>query len=929
MKITSLNVNGVTDPVGYGFDRLFASWKVTDTAAKKQRSARVEVSLTPDFKEILWQKEGDLNCRETELLIEQQPRTAYYWRVTVTGENGESATSEPAYFETGKRDEPWQASWIAAERGDAFHPVFRKRFAAGKQIVKARLYICGLGVSEAYLNGKQIGDDFLAPFLTDYVENVQVLTYDVTGLLREENEIEVLLGKGWYMSKFGLKLKENNFGDRMMMIAELHVIYEDGTKDVIASDESWEYRGSDIEESGIYFGEILNRRLWDGKENPWKHAVAAEPSAKPVDRYGVSVKAVEELSAAEILHTPAGETVVDFGQNHAGYMEFTADFAAGTTVKFEVGEVLQEGNFYHDNYRDAESVFVYTSDGKKETVRPHFTFYGYRYVKVSGWPGELKPGDIVSKVISSDLKRTGYIRTSDEKINRLYENVIWGQKSNFVDIPTDCPQRSERLGWTGDTQVFAPTASYNMDTRAFYAKFLRDLRTEQVRADGAVPNFFPTFGEAGGSSIWGDVATFVPDTLKGMYGEREQLEAFYPLMRDWVEYMHRRDVRDGDRGLFENDFSFGDWLALDGVTEQSFKGSTDDHYLDTAYYYRSTQILSETAERLGKTEDAKTYSALAKKIKQAFLDKYVTPYGRLSMDTQAGYIVALKFGLYRDREVMIAQFKERLKKDCYQIRCGFVGAPLLCLSLCENGMEDLAYHFLFNEGFPGWLYCVNLGATTIWERWNSLLPDGTISGTGMNSLNHYAYGSVVEFMYKYIGGIRAMEPGFQKALIAPVPDMRFRYYDCSYDSVSGTYVSNWKIAEDGTFSMHVEVPFDCEAKVALPRYAGQPVAGADGIMFDADGTAVLSTGSYDFSYTPAQDYRKIYGPATRLSEVAGDEELMEILKEKLPAAYGMITGGDKEDLNLSFGELSFLFFKGFTPESVAEATDVIYNLIRY
>lgn len=950
MRITQLKINGIKNPMGYGFDRLFASWKVEETGARKQVHARIEVSASADFSGEVWTIEGaDLNSRETELNgVALKPRTDYFWRVTVKGDNGETAVSETAHFATGKREEPWQGKWIAAEKEDSFHPVFQKEFELSGPVSRARLYICGLGAFEAYLGEARIGDDVLAPFLTDYEENYQAITYDVTKLLRQETKasriLEIYLGKGWYMSKFGLQLKENNFGDRMMVIGELHIDYEDGSSQVIATDESWQYRGSDIEDSGIYFGEILNRQLWQGKENPWKKVGITEPKARLVDRYGVSVKAMETLEAKEILHTSAGETVVDFGQNHAGYMEFTADFPAGTTVKFEVGEVLQQGNFYHENYRDAESVFIYTSNGNRELVRPQFTFYGYRYLKVTGWPGELKLTDIRARVIYSELDRTGHIETSNPKINRLYQNALWGQKSNFIDIPTDCPQRSERLGWTGDTQVFAPTASYNMDTRAFYAKFLRDLRSEQLRREGAVPNFFPSFGEFGGTSIWGDVATFVPDAIYQIFGTGKQMESFYPLMRDWVEFMHRKDVEKGDRGLFENFFSFGDWLALDGMTEQSYKGSTDDHYLDTAYYYQSTQILARMARRLHEEtgrreyqEDAQVYAALAEKIKSAFLDRYVTPEGRLSMDTQAGYIVALKFGLYRDRQVMIDQFRNRLMRDSFQIKCGFVGAPLLCLTLCENGMEDLAYHFLFDEGFPGWLYCVNLGATTIWERWNSILPDGTISGTGMNSLNHYAYGSVVEFMYKYIGGLRPLEPGFSRALIEPKPDMRFRYFHCSYDSASGNYVSNWEIGEDGTFRLHVEIPFACEARVVLPRcrsekapFAKDLEEAAEGLIsWEEHGVAVLAAGSYEFAYMPTKDYRKIYGPGTRLSEVAKDPEVMEILKEELPAAYEIIETQDKEKLELYFGELPELFYFGFTPETVDAATKRIYHLIRY
>lgn len=915
--------------MGYEFDRLFCSWKVEDTSAKRAENIVVEVSDCPDFSNIITKVEGaDLNPVETEIKPDLRPRTTYYWRVAVTGDSGETAVSDTALFETGKMDEPWQAEWIGTREEDTFHPVFVKEFSSGKRVKRARIYVCGLGLYEAYLNGVKIGDEYLAPFINDYLESYQYETYDITGMIAASNRLEIMLGRGWYMGTFGLESKDNNFGDRMKVIAELHVEYEDGSGEVIGSGESWQYCGSDIEDSGIYLGEIYNRRLWEGKDNSLKNAVSVSAPGKLSARFSVPVVVKEELAVQEILHTPAGETVLDFGQNHAGFMQFEADFAAGTTVTFECAEILQEGNFYHDNYREAESKFVYVSDGRKETVRPHFTFFGYRYLRVTGWPGEIKKEDVTAKVVYSDLERTGYIETSDEKINRLYANCIWGQKSNFIDMPTDCPQRSERLGWTGDAQVFAPTASYNMDTRAFYSKFLRDLRSEQVRANGAVANYIPSLGSGGASSVWGDVGTFVPAEMHKTFGETEALRMHYPLMRDWCEYMYRVDEEKGGKRLFLNGFQFGDWLALDGITEQSFKGSTDDDYIGTVYYYQSTKITGEMAERLGYSEDADKYKKRAEEIRQAIFAEYFTPSGRLAMDTQASYIVALRFGLYLDKQRLIDQFRERLKKDCYKIKCGFVGAPLLCVTLCENGMTDLAYHFLFQEGFPGWLYCVNLGATTIWERWNSLLADGTCSGTGMNSFNHYSYGSVVEFFYAYIAGIRPAEPGYRRAVIAPEPSMKFRFFNCSYNSASGKYVSNWKIAEDGTFSMHVEIPFGCEAVVTLPRCSGKNVQGIDAAV-GADGSAVLSAGVYDFSYTPTRDFRRIYSPATRLGELAGDAEAMAILKEDLPNAYGMILGQDVENMNLSLGELSHMFFMGFAPEAVERATEKICALIRW
>jgi alpha-L-rhamnosidase len=728
------------------------------------------------------------------------------------------------------------------------------------------------------------------------------------------------------MSVFGLELKENNFGDRMAAIAELHIEYEDGSFDVIATDSSWEYRASDIEDSGIYLGEIINRELNDGKDNSNKPVeVLVDPEKEEgtknlaishlKDRISLPVLSKELMEVKEIIKTPAGETVLDMGQNFAGFMEFKAAFPKGTKIVLDFGEILQQGNFYNGNYRDAKSQFVYVSDGRTENVRAHFTFFGFRYVRVTGWPGEVKKEDFTGHVLYSDIRRTGYLETSDEKINRLYENTIWGLKSNFIDLPTDCPQRSERLGWTGDAQVFAPTASYHMDTRAFFHKFLKDLRDEQKIIGGAVPNFVPNFGhpdDAG--SVWGDVATFIPDTLYKYFGDKREVENNYPLMKDWVDWIDRQDeARGGRKYLYDFGETFGDWLALDGQTPTSFKGSTDDTYISTMYYYRSIDIVAKMAKIIGKDEDSRHYSELGKKVKEAILDEFYTPNGRLSIDTQAAYVIALKFGVYRDRERIIDQFKKRLKRDMYQIKCGFVGAPLLCTVLGEAGLYELAYDFLLKESFPSWLFCVNLGATTIWERWNSVGEDGVISDTGMNSLNHYAYGSVMEFVYGYVAGIRPKEPGFKTAIIAPDPDIRIRKVKCSYDSVNGTYVSNWEILDDGKLNVHVEIPFDCEAEVRLPGYEKEVM--------------VLDAGSYDFTYMPKKDFRKPYSKNTTLMRLSKDEKALGILGRYTPALAGIAASGNPEMGSNSLEDLLGMGYLPFDPAQLKIAIGEIENVI--
>lgn len=915
MVISDVRINGIENPVGFYLDSVQVSWKVTHTKSKKQTNVVIQVSEDESFSNVIYEKQGADLCQAGETLdIQLKPMTTYFLRIYVTGDIGNQSVSDIYSFETGKMDEKWDADWIACKQQDLFHPVIKRTVCLKEGVKRVRLYACGVGLFEAYWDEEKLGNEFLTPYITNYETNIQAITFKVDKTKPGSHELSFILGKGWYMGTFGLDGEDCNFGNRMAVIGELHIEYEDGSIDKILTDQDWVYRKSDIDESGIYFGEISNRLNSSDESNEWKHVdVISNPledegtknldKSHLMDRLSLPVVVKEELKVKEIIHTPLGETVLDMGQNFAGFMEFTADFPAGTHITLSFGEILQNGNFYNKNYREAKSQFEYISSGKKEVVHPHFTFFGFRYVKVEGWIGNLKKDDFCGKVLYSDMTRTGFIETSNKKINRLYENTLWGLKSNYIDMPTDCPQRSERLGWTGDAQVFAPTASYHMDTRAFYHKFIKDLRDEQVILDGAVPNYVPNLHHRKDvGSVWGDVATFLPFTEYCYYGNKEEMKYCYPLMKDWVDYIEKKDSERGKKNLFDFGFHFGDWLALDGVTPTSYKGGTDDSYIGSSYYYRSSKMLSEIASFLGKEEDALYYSNLCEDIKNAIFNEYFTPNGRLAVDTQAAYVIALKFDLYIDRDRLIQQFKDRLQKDGNQIKCGFVGAPLLCTVLAEAGLFELAYDFLLNEEFPSWLYSVNLGATTIWERWNSVLPDGTISDTGMNSLNHYSYGAVMEFMYAYAGGIRAKLPGFKYAIIEPHPDIRIPSIKCRYDSVYGTYACNWEIKEDGRLNIEVDIPFNCEADVKLPYYKEECMH--------------LSSGHYEYNYMPDYQYRKPYGKNSTLARLSKSEEAMAILKKYVPALWEMADHKDPEWCFYTLEELSHMGFIAFDPEKL-------------
>ena len=882
MEIYAVKINGLDNPIGFDYDLLLCSWKVRESAGKKQESAKIQVALDEKFTKIVWQKKGDLNSLGEVLDVALQPYTRYYYQVTVCSDAGEKAESEICFFETARLDDPWQAKWIGVN-GEDTHPEFRKVFSLSGDVKSARLYICGLGIFEAYINGQKAGNDLLAPFINDYEEHFQYCTYDVTNLLKEHNEISVLLGDGWWRGHFGLG-EPTHYDRPLALIAELRLEYADGRIETVCTDESWRYRRSFTTLSDIYNGETQDYSMPLGE---WKSAVEIDAPGKLCARYSPPLHYMESLKVKEVIRTPAGETVLDFGQNFAGHVVCTQLIPAGVTMTWEFGEILQQGNFYHDNYRNAESKFTYISDGVQREIRPRFTFFGFRYVKVSGLE-EIDPGCFEGRAIYSEMDQTGFIHTGNKKINQLFSNSLWGLKSNFLDMPTDCPQRDERLGWTGDANVFCTTAGFHMDTRAFYHKFLKDLRSDQKRNQGGVAIYFPNAFAGLTAGIWSDAATFMPKMLYDYYGSKEILQTHYPMMKEWVDYVYRADCARGQKNLYDFGFQFGDWLALDGSTEQSQFGRTDTGYVCSMYYYASTRYVADAAKVLGYAETAE-YEARAEAIKTAILGEYFTSTGRLAVDTQTGYLVALKFGVYLDKQRLIDGLKDRYKKDLKRLKGGFVGATMMNCVLAENGMADMAYDLLFYEGFPGWLYAVNLGATTIWERWNSVLPDGSISGTEMNSLNHYSYGSVVEFLYRYAAGIVPTEPGFRKIRIAPKPEVRLGFMECFFDSASGRYVSNWHIEEDGTLRFYVEVPFGCEAELILPER--EPL--------------LLPTGSYDYYISTQKDYRALYNADTTFERLFADDRAVEILKKYVPEIYCGTNREDTEAMSKSLSDSRF------------------------
>ena len=528
-------------------------------------------------------------------------------------------------------------------------------------------------------------------------------------------------------------------------------------------------------------------------------------------------------------------------------------------IPLRYGEILQDGCFYTDNLRTARQTFTYICDGQEAWARPHFTFFGFRYIQLEGFGEEIDLHDFVGCVLYSDMEQTAFIRTASDKVNRLCENALWGQRGNFVDVPTDCPQRDERMGWTGDAQVFCATACYQMSSAAFYAKFMRDMAFEQRERGGGVPHVVPSFGMQGSPACaWADAGSIIPWTVYQFFGDTALLREQYDNMKLWVEWIHRVDHETGDHRLWQAGFHFADWLALDAAFPASCTGGTDPDFIASAFYLYSTRLTRKAAAILGYAPDAARYAALEQEILAAIRQTYRAPKGGLTVNTQTAHILSLFLGLMpeSDTPILKAALDRLFENARNELRTGFVGTAYLCSVLTQAGFNHLAYTLFLNENYPGWLYEVNMGATTVWERWNSVMPDGHMSSTGMNSLNHYAYGAVMEWVCRDAAGLAPVEdaPGFRKALMHPHPDTRLGEIDFSYESAMGRYRTHWKTVDETTFDWELEVPFGAQAEAVLPLGT---VTGSDaGWQEQADGClhAVLESGSYAFHCVCAAPY---------------------------------------------------------------------------
>jgi alpha-L-rhamnosidase len=888
MNLVNLRCELRSNPLGIDTLVPRLSWElVSDRRGARQTAYHVVVE---DGAGVLWDSGKVASDQSVHVAYQGRPlssRQRVTWRVRVWDENDAmSDFSSPAWWEMGLLAAgDWQAEWIGSSlvggaRVSSPAPFFRKEFAVSKPVAQARLYASALGLYEFELNGARVGDEIFAPGWTDYHKRVQYQVFDVTEMLRGgANALGAILGDGWYCGYIAA-MDRQHYGERPQLLGQLEITYSDGSIEVIATGGDWKWSSGPILESDLIAGESYDARLelpgWNAPgfdEGAWQPAlVFAWPQARLVSRANPPVRRQEELVPVQ-PPTPIGSWsmknwIFDLGQNMVGFARLKVKGRRGMTVRLRFAEVLKpDGSLYLESLRSARATDYYTLKGDGEEIyEPRFTFHGFRYVEVTGI-NETPDADMITGVVlHSDIAPAGDFECSDLLVNQLQHNIQWGQKGNFLEVPTDCPQRDERMGWTGDAHVFARTAAFNRDVAAFFTKWMNDFDDAQSSL-GQIPPVVPLADPfdltRDGGPAWADAVMIIPWTMYQMYGDEHILAAHYDTMKRFVEYLRatstglirvhpKTEWKDG------NWPGFGDWLAQDGSGKTD--GGTQKDLIGTAFFAYSAGLLAKTAEILGNNADAAVYHSLADGVRQAFINRYITRDGLVSGLTQTGYVLALHFDLM-PRQLRGAAAEE-LARDIeargWHLSTGFVGASYLPFALTHAGNLDIAYRLLFQKSWPSWLYPVTQGATTIWERWDGWTDDKGFQTPEMNSFNHYAYGAIGAWLYAVVAGLDFDQPGYKHLCFKPQPGGGLTSARATTHTIYGLAESAWQ-QENGWFRWKVVVPPNTTATAWLPGATGKeileggrPVDNVAGVrLTGADESAVgveLSAGTYEFEY---------------------------------------------------------------------------------
>ncbi len=923
LKLYDLKTEYQSNPLGLNESHPAFSWKLkSDKTNVVQHSCRITVHKG---EACVWDSgmlETDQSLYHVYAGETLTPRADYQVKVEVTDNTGESAFIEGG-FEMGLIDyTTMQANWITHAFADGLEPcaVFEKSFSSGKTVIRARAYFTSLGVYFMELNGKRIGEDRFAPGWTSYQERLQVQTYDLTAYLEKDNTLSVTVGNGWYKGILGFYNQGCHYGSRTALLGQIELEYSDGTVETIVTDDSWLSTTGPRRYSEIYHGEIIDYSL------PEQEKMAAKKYDYTkeilVGQENEAVRITQRMPVKEVLHTPNGDTVLDFGQNLTGVVEAKLVCPRGTKVTLRHAEALDEkGNLFTTNLRTAKARDTYICSGEDDLFLPEFTYHGFRYVAVEGLD-ELDPASFTACVIHSDFARPGHFSCSDKKITRLWQNVDWTMRSNYLDVPMDCPQRDERLGYTGDAEIFLPTALFHGDLALFYRKWLRDLRVEQSDEFGiplSVPDILRTRTCV---SIWHEAATIIPWLIWEAYGDSRVLEEQYESMSRSVEYTRRLA---GESGLLQNETSaqFGDWLALDypkgpfrrtpeGIlfpSNEEKGGGTELHLIGNAYYLYSIDIMANTAAVLGKTDDMAKWRKLYEDVLNKFRDEYVTANGRLLSDTQTAAALALRFNLVKNehRQRVLDFLKLNLIRNKKHLRTGFVGTEYLTHVLSQNGLHQLMGDILFKEDCPSWLYEVNLGATTVWELWDGVNEDGSFNLFEMNSLNQYGFATIGDWLVKELAGLKSLQPGYKKSRIAPRLVKGISEVKASYETPYGLLSVDLK-CQGGQITSHIHIPENTTAEFSLP---GQE-------------TEELGSGEYDLVYDTELSYEK--------EPYSEDSTLGQLLSQNAAESYFIQHAPELADsgfvraflTNMTIVEIKTTMPRSFVPEyAIALFEDMI------
>ena len=819
IKCFDLVTDYQTNPIGIDNKKPQFSWKLKSDRDNVMQSAyRIIVDGMWDSGKISSSQSVHIEYSGKDL----EPKTQYNVKVKIWDNDGEESKWTEGTFETAFLGENlWQAHWISSkiENGEAH--VYSKKFEISGEVKKARIYTTAYGTYEIFINGKKVSDTYLAPGYTTYKKRLQYQVYKAEEyLVQGKNTIEMTVAQGW-AGAFP------HYVPHQMRVSPAALFELCGETEngefLVVTDDSW-----DCYESKVVFSSIYDGEEYDATKEEKKVSYA-------LDEFGFDnliaqecepVRVIETVKAKKLIKTPNGETVIDFGQNLVGTVKFKAFGKRGDKVQISHAEILdKDGNFYTENYRDAKAMLKYTLSGENDEYHARYTFFGFRYIRIDEYPGEVELENFEALVMHTDMKRTGYFESSNSLLNRLFLNAVWGQKSNFVDFPTDCPQRDERLGWTGDTQVFCRTGTENFNSARFYKKWLGDVIAD-CGEDGSCPIIVPKAGDTDKtSSGWGDAVVICPWEVYTTYGDKNALRKQYSSMKKWIEYIKSQGE---NPYLWNTGFHYGDWLAMDGLSYE-LGGGTSKDFIASAFFAYSTDLVRKTAEVLGEAEDVKYFSELHEKIIENIREEFITRTGRVCDNTQTANALALYFGLVEDKNRVADTLDKLVTDNNNRLSTGFLGTPYLCDALAENGHVKKAYDLLLGEEYPSWLFSVTMGATTIWEHWDGIKPDGSLWDKSMNSYNHYAYGSIADFMYKKIGGISQVEAGYKKIRIQPLLDERLTCAKTSIDTMYGVVETDWK-TENGKFNLKVQIPENTTAEIVLP----------DGTKYD------VGSGKYEY-----------------------------------------------------------------------------------